>query len=143
MTTGPVISYERCVKGTVGSCYTWIIVIVTNFSSYVEVGKNFSKDSLIDCWHPSLKSLKVILISSYTKLFKVKCFTYMYTYMLAATSCPGPSSEKGKSQKRKIAASNMETEDSATKSKRRRKNDGASGESDSQLRYNTCTSVII
>ena len=53
-----------------------------------------------------------------------------------ATSQCGPSSEKGKPQKRKLPASNSKDgEEGVVKSKRRRKNEVPSEEGDSQDRY--------
>ena len=56
--------------------------------------------------------------------------------VLAAANLPGPSSEGGKGQKRKLASSvSKEGGGGVKKSKRRRKNDGTSEDNESQDEY--------
>ena len=62
-------------------------------------------------------------------------------YRLAAANQLGPSSEKGKPQKRKLAASSSkEGEDGVVKCKKRRKNDVPNEEGDPQDR---CVKLVI
>ena len=57
--------------------------------------------------------------------------------LLGGSSVPGPSSEKGKGQKRKLASSgSREGGEDAKKSKKRRKNNGAS--EDGEDKYVVC-----